>query len=427
MNQVSWRNWSGSVAAAPVEIAAPPTEEELARLVSAHSRVRAAGAGHSFMPLCETDGLLLRLDRMEGEIRMAEDGQSAWVPAGWSLAGLTEALWRHGCSLANQGDVNPQSLAGALATGTHGTGAGLGCLSTIARGFRLMLADGSVVSCNRTDNAELFEAQRLSLGLLGIALEIEIDLVPGYHLTETIRAVPFDELVESWDELAACHRHVEFWLFPYSDKAILKTLDACDPCPPPGRDTDMGEAIFKASCAIARRMPVLIPPMQRLMMRLFAHSQRRGPAYAVFPSERTTRFEEMEYELPRENGMTALQAVVERIRERGLPVTFPFEYRLVAGDDIWLSPFHAGPCAAISMHQYAGMEWRAVFAEAEPIFRAHGGRPHWAKRHTLGRRDLAELYPRLGDFLAVRERVDPAAKFTNDALAAMLGIGRETR
>lgn len=423
MTANSWENWSGSVQAQPSHIASPQSEAELAQLVTQHDKVRVTGAGHSFMPLCETDGLLLRLDNLEGEPTIAEDGKSAWAPAGWSLAKLTQWLWDRGYSLPNQGDVNPQSLAGAISTGTHGTGADLGSLATIASGFRLMLADGSVVECSPTGNESLFQAQRLSLGLLGIAITIKIDILPAYHLEEHLEAIPMDALEERWDELAGEYRHVEFWAFPYADTAILKTLHPCDECPSPAKTTDMDEKAFALYCKTVARMPKLTASLQRQIMKQMKSSERRGPAYVIFPSDRNTRFEEMEHQLPRANGFAALRAVIDWIRREKLPVSFPFEYRLVAGDDIWMSPFNAGPCASISMHQYAKMAWREIFAEAEAIFRDHGGRPHWAKRHTLAFDDVQRLYPKADAFRSACFAADPDGKFANPALAELFQLG----
>ncbi|QLC24692.1 FAD-binding protein [Parasphingopyxis algicola] len=423
MTKTGWQNWSGSVHATPSRIAEPRNEAELAQIVTGTDRVRVTGAGHSFMPLCETDGTLIRLDRMEGELDIAADGATAWAPAGWSLARLTERLWEAGYSFLNQGDVNPQSLAGAISTGTHGTGAALGSLSTIARGFRLMLADGSTITCDADENGEIFEAQRLSLGLLGIALAIRIEIVPAYHLVEDIRAVRLAELTEQWDDLADEYRHVEFWVFPYSDMAILKTLEPCDPCDPPEKQSDMAEKAFASYCKTVRRVPKLAASLQRQIMKGVKPAERRGPAYRIFPSERNVRFEEIEHQLPRANGFAALAEVIDWIRTNKLPVSFPFEFRLVAGDDIWMSPFNAGPCASISMHQYAEMPWREIFADAEPIFREHGGRPHWAKRHTLRFDDLSALYPKTEDFRAVCREVDPQGKFANAHLAALFRLG----
>lgn len=415
---MAWSNWSGSVTA-PASIIRPQSTDELAALVRGARKVRATGAGHSFMPLCQSDELILSLDALPGEVAVAADRRTARVPAGWSIKRLTAALWSEGLALANQGDVNPQSLAGAMATGTHGTGVDLGSLSTMARGFRLVGADGEICWCDAATDPDLYQAQRLSLGLFGIATEIEVAVVPAFHLAERIEKRRWDEVRESYDELAQQHRHIEFWFFPHADHVILKTLEPCDPCDPPPTTTDMEEATFRRVLDVAATLPFLTSWLQRAMMRTRFDGRRSGPAHAIFPSDRTIRFEEMEYELPRANGLAALDEVVSWIRKKRLPVTFPFEYRAVAADDIWMSPMSAGPVAAISMHQYARMPWQSLFAEAETIFRAHRGRPHWAKRHTLTRADVDVLYPMAERYRAVRRIADPQGKFLNPHLESL--------
>lgn len=411
-----WKNWSGSVAAVPSAVLRPTNDQELAHAIAVADKVRVAGAGHSFMPLCETDGLLISLDDWPGKLTVSPCRTQATAPAGWSLKRLTAELWDEGLSLPNQGDVNPQSLAGSTATGTHGTGRTLGSLSTLVRSFRLILADGSIVTASRTENPDLFEAQRLSLGMLGVVIEITFDVVPAFYLEERIEKRRFDEIAECFDDLAAKHRHVEFWLFPHADSVILKTLDPCDPCDPPRQKTDMSEKGFRRMCDIGAAVPMLVPYLQRSAMKAPMRGKRKGPAHVIFPSDRTVRFEEMEYELPETNGMAALQEVVGWIRKKRLPVSFPFEYRTVSADDIWLSPMNAGPCASISMHQYARMPWRKLFGDAEGVLRAHGGRPHWAKRHTLTREDVDALYSMADRFRTVRRTYDPGGKFLNPHL-----------
>ena len=415
---MTWSNWSGSVRA-PAPVQRPRDEGELADIVRRSATVRPTGAGHSFMPLCESGDAIVSLEDMAGELTIAPDRQTARIPAGWSIKRLTAELWTNGRALANQGDVNPQSLAGAMATGTHGTGRELGNLSSFARGFRLIGADGEARWCDAETNPDLFQAQRLSLGMFGIATEIVCDVVPAFHLAERIEKRPWGEIRERYDELVAQQRHVEFWFFPHADSVILKTLEFCDPCDPPPSTTDMEEKAFKRVLTIGALVPPLVPTLQRLMMRTPMSGRRRGPAHAVFPSDRTIRFEEMEYEMPREAGLETLTEVVTWIRRKRLPVSFPFEFRVVAPDDIWMSPMNAGPVAAISMHQYAKMPWRELFAGGEAIFRAHGGRPHWAERHTLLREDIDALYPMAERYREVRRAADPAGKFLNPHLAEL--------
>ncbi len=420
-----WSNWSGSVEARPARVEQPRTIAELAALVQSAGKVRVVGAGHSFMPLCATDGALLSLADLEGGVTIDETASRAWVPAGCSLDKLTKLLWDKGWSLINQGDVNPQSLAGAIATGTHGTGATLGSLSTAARAFELMTHDGSIARCSPTENADLFEAQRLSLGLFGVATRIEIDILPAYHLEERLEVLPLDAIAERWNELAAENRHVEFFVFPYADLALMKILN---PAPSEGEmreQKDMDDTSFRKVCETCRTFPFMTGFLQRRILPKEMKRRRVGPAYRIFPSDRTVKFEEMEYELPRNNGWPALREVIGWIRKKKLPVAFPFEFRLVAADDIWMSPFKGRDGASVSMHQYHRMAWRDIFAEAESMFRAHDGRPHWAKRHTLMTKDVHDLYPDAQRFCAVRDRMDPQAKFANAHLMELFGI--ETR
>lgn len=413
-----WANWSGSVASA-APVVRPQSLDALASAVAAASSVRAVGAGHSFMPLCASDGIIVSLEDMAGDILPGSAPNTLRVPAGRSLRRLTADLFARGLALANQGDVNPQSLAGAMATGTHGTGETLGSLSTFARGFRLLLANGESRWCSAEDNPDLFEAQRLSLGLFGIVTEIEVEVVPAFHLVERITKLRWAEVAERFDSLATEHRHVEFFVFPHADTVILKTLSLTDPCDPPESTTDMEEASFRRLLDLGARVPLFVPLLQKLIMAGSFESTRRGPGYTIFPSDRTIRFEEMEYEIPRAAGFAALAEAIDWIRRKRLPVSFPFEFRVVAGDDIWMSPMNQGPVASVSMHQYARMPWQGIFAEAEQIFRAHGGRPHWAKRHTLSRADVDSLYPLAERFRAVRRSTDPHGKFLNPHLAGL--------
>lgn len=417
-----WHNWSGSVAARPAQIAAPRSEDELAAVVRAARRVRAVGAGHSFMPLCATDGTLVDLSGLDAPVELAPDGRSAWAPAGWSLRRVAEALWSLGVSLPNQGDIDAQSLAGAIATGTHGTGAELGSLSSLARAFRVILAGGSIVECSADAEPAVFEAQRLSLGLVGIATRVRIDVVPGYRLEQRIARMRLDEVCERFADLAARHRHAEFFAFPYSNEVIVKTLHPTDDATPFRAPRHDSEADFQEMCDRCVALPFAIGFLQRRAMAGVRGSRRVGPAHQIFPSERRVRFEEMEYELPRAAGLPALREAIQVIRRRRLGVIFPFEFRWTAGDDIWLSPFNRGPSASISVHQYARRPWQPVFDAVEPLLRGHGGRPHWAKRHTLTARDVTELYPRAAEFRAVVRRVDPEHKFANDHLTTLFDL-----
>jgi FAD-linked oxidoreductase len=416
-----WRNWSGSVVAEPSAIERPTTEAQLQALVAAAAKVRVAGTGHSFMPLCATDGLLLSLFDLQDELSIADDGKSAWIPAGWPISKVTEALWAKGYSLINQGDIDKQALAGAVSTATHGTGRTLGSLAAAAEGFRLVLASGEVVECDVAREPELYQAARLSLGMLGVVTRIRMRVLPAYRLKETLWRESLNKATERWDELAEGHRHVEFFLFPYSEHVNLKTLDVVDEgeAEPP---SEFEDTVFQAVCDLAAAWPRTAPTLQRMLTRAIRTSERSGPAGRIFPSERAVKFEEMEYEIPAANGFAALREARQLVRDKRWPIIFPFEFRTVAADDIWISPMNGRDCISISFHQYAKMPWREAFAGIEKVFQSHGGRPHWAKRHTLGSDDVLRLYPDAPKWGAVRKRYDPAAKFLNDHLAELFAF-----
>ena len=417
-----WRNWSGSVVASPSNFERPRTTAQLSRLVAEARRVRVVGAGHSFMPLCETDGLLLNLEDMAGDLEVSADRRSVWTPAGWPIWKLTRELWKHGLSLSNQGDIDKQAIAGAIGTGTHGTGRTLGSISSFAQAFRLVIADGSIVECDAEREPEVFQAARVGLGMLGVMERLKLAVVPGFRLRETLRRVRLAEVLEQWDELADAHRHVEFFVFPYADHALLKILDVVEDGDDPEPGPDPSRAVFQAACDMASLAPSWAPTLQRLLTRGMGSSTRAAPAWSIFPSERDIRFEEMEGEIPAAAGPVALREAIAEVRRRRLPIMFPFEFRAVAGDDIWLSPMNAGPCVSISFHQYAKMPWAEAFAAVEAVFNAHGSRPHWAKRHTLTSNDVVRLYPMAERWGAARRRVDPGGKFMNRHLREVFGF-----
>jgi FAD-linked oxidoreductase len=420
-----WRNWSGSVVAQPGAVESPRTEAELQRLVASASKVRVAGTGHSFMPLCATDGLLLSLSALEGELEVAADGQSVWAPAGMAIGQLTEALWAMGFSLINQGDIDKQAIAGAVSTATHGTGRTLGSLATAAEGFRLVLADGSVVECDRTREPQLFEAARVSLGMLGVVVRIRMKVLPAYRLRERMWRSPLVKTLADWDTLADTHRHLEFFQFAYSEHVAMKSLDVVDAGESGGGGDNLFEdVVLQAVSDLAAVWPRSAPTLQRMLTRAIGASERAGPAGRIFPSERGVKFEEMEYEIPAQNGPAAWARAIALVREQRWPIIFPLEFRTVAADDIWLSPMQGRDCVSISFHQYAKMDWREPFAAVERVFQEAGGRPHWAKRHTLTSADVRRLYPDAEKWGAVRKRYDPTGKFLNEHLAQLFAFSR---
>lgn len=358
----------------------------MARLIreaaAAEQRVRVAGAGHSFAPVVPTEGMLLSLDEMCGVVSVDPARSQARIAAGTRLSALGEPLAEHGLALANQGDIDTQTVAGAIATGTHGTGLTLRSLSSMVAALRLVTATGEVVAASRGQNSDLFEAARLSVGALGVVTEITLDLVPKYSLVERTWEADADEALGRLDDLISEHRHFEFFWWPGRDVFEMKAIDRCDDAGPE-RPTSTADTL------------------------------RSGPSYEIFPTDRDAfPFNEIEYSMPADRGKDCFFELCE-LKPHRRDLVWPVEYRTVGAEDVWLSPSHGRDSVTISVHQDAKRDHSELFAAAEAIFRNHGGRPHWGKLHTLTEADLEPLYPRWSDFQAVRARLDPDGRFSN--------------
>jgi FAD-linked oxidoreductase len=425
-----WSNWSGGVTAKPRKVVAPKDEVELAATIrQAEGPIRTPGTGHSFTPLNASEGVLIDLSAFDGLKSADTTQQTATLAATTPLWRIGPLLHARGLGLKNMGDIDRQTLAGVVGTGTHGTGRTLRNFSAEVSGFRLVLASGEVVHCSATENAEIFNAGRTSLGALGVMTEITMNVRPAYKLIEQNFLLPMEELFRKLDELVANNRHFEFFWFPYADTAICKSLNETDePAPDPRTAEEMyargekGTADARAFGLINEVLPYtpfLLGSAHRLFSRLMPGPGKVRWSHEIFPSPRTTRFNEMEYALPYANGPDTLREVVETIRKRRINTGFPIEYRSVAADDVWMSPFYGRESATIAVHQYYRVDTKRLFDACETIFRSQQGRPHWGKRHTRNAAELGELYPKFEDFRAVRRRLDPKGKFLNPHLRAM--------
>lgn len=425
-----WSNWSGGVVCKPRQVLAPQNEVELAAAIrSAEGPVRVAGSGHSFTPVCASDGVLLDLSAFSGLRSASEKRSTATVYAATPLWALGPALHAHGLGLRNMGDIDRQTLAGVVATGTHGTGRTLGSFSSDVAGFRLVLASGDVWTCSATENPEVFLAGRVSLGMLGVMTEVTMALRPCYRLVENNFFLSSDELFHRLDELISTNRHFEFFWFPYSDIAVCKSLNETDKSAREplsaeemrrrGARYATAERVFAGINRVLPRLPFLLKPSHGLFSRLMPSPASARWSYEAFPSPRPVRFNEMEYGVSIERGADCIREIVTDIRKRRINTGFPFEFRTVAADDIWLSPFYRRESATIAVHQYHKVDTTELFTACEAIFRAYDGRPHWGKRHSRTRAELIRLYPAFERFCSLRRELDPRGKFLNSYLRTM--------
>jgi FAD-linked oxidoreductase len=427
-----WSNWAGDQVCRPAEILAPGSRDELSEAIAAAAAagrtVSVAGSGHSFTEAAMTDGTLLRIEALKGVLDADPASGLVKVAAGTVLADLNEELARLGLAMENLGDIDRQTIAGAISTGTHGTGARLRNISAQVEGLDLVLADGTARSLSAATHPELLRAARVGIGVLGAISAVTLRCVPAFTLDRVDTPRPREQVLDAFQESANANDHFELFTFPYADSALVLERNRTEAPPRPrGRagaylnDVVLENWALEALSATGKRFPAAIPSLSRLAGRLASGSRTVDRSDRVFANDRRVRFTEMEYGVPREHGPEAARRVVEWVRANRYPVFFPIEMRVAAGDDALLSPSYERDTAYIAVHQYRGMEWRPYFEAVEEIMSSYGGRPHWGKRHFQTAATLEPLYPAWAEFQAAREELDPGRVFANEYAERVLG------
>jgi len=425
-----WHNWSGSVRCKPRELAAPRGVEELARMVGEYGRagrhVRVVGAGHSFTPLVATDDALLSMEGLNGLTGVDEARGTVTVLGGTRLKWLGEALLARGLAQENLGDIDVQTITGAISTGTHGTGVRFGTLSTQVAGLTLVTAAGDVLELSPERDPDVFKAAQVSLGALGVVAAVTLRVVPAKRLRYQTRRERLRSCLDHLERYKRENDHFEFFWLPYTRWTQAKFTNETDARPTGGNlwtefnRVVMENGVFWALSECSRLARPLAPTVSRISALGIAPTTAVDYSHRIFATPRAVRFQEMEYNIPAERFTAAMGEIEECIRRRRFAVHFPIECRFVRGDDIWLSPSYGRDSAYIAVHMYKGMPYEAYFRAIEEIFQRHEGRPHWGKMHTLGAAALAARYPRWDDFRRVRAALDPGGLFLNDYLRRLL-------
>ncbi len=380
-----WRNWSGKNRCTPDRLHFIRSAEDGRAIVresaAAGLKIRVAGAGHSHSPIVETDDVIIDSSGLSGLIDVDNTRRRAWISAGSPIYSLGAQLHQHGLALKNQGDIDRQFLAGAISTGTHGTGLGLQNMAASVTGLRVILADGGYIQCDAGQEPELFQAARLGIGSIGVIVAVEMELDRANVLKEKGWQADLEEFFDDIPMLCRHHERFEFFWYPRSNKATIKVIER-----------SYAEPEYP----------------------LAEEGRRQAYSYEVLPSHRPQRHSEMEYSVPEEFGLDCLRAIVSRIRSDFPEMAWPVEYRTVAADDIWLSMAYKRPTVTISVHQDVREPEEAYFRACEEIFREYDGRPHWGKVNYLRSEEFASIYPRWDEWWKVRDEVDPTMLFLNN-------------
>jgi FAD-linked oxidoreductase len=429
-----WTNWAGTASAHPHRVEHPASADAIAHAITsarAEGRtVRPRGSGHSFSGIAVAPGVAIDLDSWTGIVSADTESGLVEVRSGTPLHQLNPSLDRLGLAMANLGDIDSQTISGAVSTGTHGTGAKLGGLSAQVEALELVLADGSVVSCSANDNPDLFNAARLGLGALGVISTLTLRCVPSFVLHARETPGRLDDVLEQFDDLTAVEDHVEFHWFLHGDGVLVKRNNRV----PAGTEAKplsklrqfyeyevMENAAFGVVARLARALPSTTRKLNQICGSVLSERVYSDLSHRVFVSPRRVRFVESEYAVPREALHDVLRELRAAVAKLDYGVIVPVEVRTAQGDDVWLSTASGRDSAYIAVHQFIGMPYREYFDVFERIAGSVGGRPHWGKMHSLGAETLRERYPHFDDFRRVRDEVDPEHTFTNPYLDRVLG------
>ena len=427
-----WRSWSGLATAHPAQVLSPADTAEVVDAViaarNAGLAVKMVGTGHSFTDIAVTDGLMLRPDRLVGIRSVDREAMTVTALAGTPLHVLNERLHGLGLALHNLGDIAEQTVAGAISTGTHGTGGRWASLSAQVVALELVAADGGVHQVTPAGDPDLFGAARVGLGALGVLTAVTFLVEPAFTLEAVEEPSTWDAVVHGFDELVAANHHAEAYWFPHTDRMLTKrnnrTVDEPEPLSRVRAYVDdelLSNTVFGLLNRVGNAAPATIRPLNRVAARALSARSYSDASHRVFTSPRTVRFREMEYAVPREAGMAALTEVRALIERSGWRIGFPVEIRQAPADDAWLSTAHCRDTVYLAFHVNARTDHTDYFTGVERLLRGYDGRPHWGKLHSRTAEDLAPAYPRFEDFARVRDRTDPDRLFGNRYLDRVLG------
>ncbi|MBA2608520.1 MAG: FAD-binding protein [Actinobacteria bacterium] len=427
-----WKNWAGNQKCDPAEVAHPSTDAELAAVVKGAAargrRVKVVGSGHSFTACALTDGVQVVLDRYNTVTAVDTENLQVTAQAGTTIADLNKLLWAYGMAMPNLGDIAYQTISGAISTATHGTGAKKTGIAAQVIALDIVSGDGSIISCSPTEEKEIFESARVGVGALGALSSVTLQCVPKFNLHAVEEPLRVDDVLANIDNHVDNNEHFEFFWVPHTGWALTKTNNETDE--PSGGQSRwqffkdkifMENILFGAVVKAGRFRPTAIPRLSRLIPSS-GRTEYVKSSYEIFASPRWVRFYEMEYAVPREHIVEAVNGVRAAVKDNGFNIGFPVEVRFTAPDDIPLSTASGRDSAYVAVHVAKGMDYEPYFRAVEDVMNKLEGRPHWGKLNFQTADVLKTRYPMWDRFQAVREKLDPAGVFRNEYTDRVLGV-----
>jgi alditol oxidase len=407
---VELQNWAGNITFSTPQLQEPRTVEQLQDVIAGAARVRALGTGHSFNRIADTTGTLVSVRRLASPIEVDEPAGTVTVPAGARYGEVAVALEEHGLALENLGSLPHISLAGACATGTHGSGDGNRCLAAAAVAVEFVRADGEVVRVDSADDD--FGGSVLALGALGVVTRMTLAVRPSFRLRQDVWLdAPLESALQHYDEIMSSGYSVSMFSDPGSPGVMNKIWIKSDPAAAPADGSR-----WSARPAAVPQHPITGQDARAATEQLgvAAAWHERLPHFRLAFTPSSGDEQQTEYLLPREHAPDAISAVLGLHLDHVLQVA---EFRTVAADDLWLSPCHDRATAAV--HFTWNDDDAAVsdaIAQVERALAPYDARPHWGKVFRADPGRVRPHYPRLADFQALAARHDPDRRFGNEFL-----------
>jgi FAD/FMN-containing dehydrogenase len=398
-----WSNWFGNLSC-ETRVVDAASEEDVAQAVR-HARLeglslRVAGTGHSNIALVPNPGVVVITDRLKGLLQHDSGKRTVTLAAGTKIRAMGDMLWEHGLSLSNQGDIDTQSIVGAISTGTHGTGIGLTNLSARVRSMSLIDASGEMRQLDGSDEHRM-RAARVSMGMLGAIIAVELEVSPAYYLHEWVGFMPYRAVTEMEDEMNARFRHFTYFWCPNQKSERFISVNGV-----------IKEGETDVACVrIFHPDPIELGELEKFVFR-----RRYDRSYRIFAEDYIPEFDEMEYMIPLDQGHECFEELITSLHDILHENAIPTEVRVTAGDDNYLSEYQGGSRMAISLAGHVNADNSRLFQACDAVFARYDGRPHWAKANCMTKDRLKQLYPHFDDFVGVRREMDPEGLFLNDYL-----------